>query len=184
MSSRNKTSKTESRRKGARITDAEAERMFKLYAKLREQGKGGYKQVGEKFGVPTSSVGRVAKKYDWKTRLKGISQQVQKSTDKSLAKSQMNNARLAIAVRNKTVQNFLTKADASRTTATDVVRILEYCDHAGVGGDADVAGTISGRPDIIEAALKVVDKLGNKGLDALGKWIVSNKFTIEEGGGG
>lgn len=164
--------------KMTKVDAAEAERMFKFYARIARK-KGGYEAVAQKFGRGKTTIIRMARKYNWAGRLKKIETDVQNKTDRDIKRTEMTNARLAVGVRNKTVQGFLTKADMSRVTATDVVKILQYCDDIGVGGEGPADQSSVNNPEAVAYALIVVKKIGEKALAAVGDWIVHNLHNLK-----
>ena len=166
--------KPTTKKKGTKVSQADREAMFKLYAKLTAAGKASYEEVGRHFGRSLKTVHGIAKREGWKERINAITQKVQHKTDKDIARSQMTNSRIALAVRNKTIQNFLVKGKPEHTTATDCVKILELCDRMGVGGEGEGASAVNGSPEAIESALKIMKALGDKGLKALGDWIAKS----------
>jgi phosphopantetheine adenylyltransferase len=148
--------------------------MYKLwsrgwsYAKI---SKHCHRSIGAVYGA--------AKRNKWRKRATSNELRVKRNVDKDLIKTELTNARLSLQVRNKAIREFL-ESTKQAVTASDCVRIMEYTDKLGVGGDSIAHEGAMVPPEVLTKTLEMVKSLGTEGLKALGRWIVETFKTPEE----
>lgn len=163
------------------VTEQEANRMFKYWLKVKDAG--GYTAVAVNFDRSRDAVKRAAKRYEWLKRAGEIEKRVRKHIDNKLVETKRTNADFGIQLRDTVLAAFFKKTRKqlqSEVSATDCVKIMEYTDRIGAGGDPSTREGTAVPPEVLTKTLEMVKSLGVDGLKAIGKWIVETFKTPEE----
>lgn len=172
------------KRRQSYVAKREADKMFDLWCRIKDTGKGGgYKGVGKKFNRDIKTVRRVSETYSWTERWEKIQEGIQKQADRSIVKREIDNLKYVKAVKNRALDAYLSlKTNPKpRASVRDVATIIEL--------EEKIRGNLPAEPDSpvtdeeimkAERALAMLEKMGATAMQALGDALVD--LMVEKNG--
>lgn len=186
MAKERTTQRTTKGRKKRPVTAEEAERMFRLWCRIRQSQ--GFTGVAKVFKRSVTTVRRVARAGKWEDGYKRVQEEVRRKSEKKIAREEVSNLQLATQVKGATFcQLFKADAKGKKTlaqtpTVRDFIAVAEFeqklRDRFPDDGTDQVTQLTK---DKIEQALGVFANFAGKNMwEALGHFIVDNDIRPDE----